>query len=30
MEDDKNWYKAELQGKEGYIPSNYIEMKVCA
>ena len=27
MEDDKNWYKAELDGKEGYIPSNYIEMQ---
>lgn len=27
MEEDKNWYKAELDGKEGYVPSNYIEMK---
>lgn len=27
MEDDKNWYKAELDGKEGYIPSNYIQMR---
>ena len=27
MEEDKNWYKAESDGKEGYIPSNYIEMK---
>lgn len=27
MEEDKNWYKAELDGKEGYIPSNYIELK---
>ena len=27
MEEDKNWYKAEHEGKEGYIPSNYIELK---
>lgn len=27
MEDDMNWYRAELEGKEGLIPSNYIEMK---
>ncbi|EFN89820.1 Protein E(sev)2B [Harpegnathos saltator] len=27
MEDDMNWYKAELDSKEGLIPSNYIEMK---
>ena len=27
MEDDLNWYRAELDGKEGLIPSNYIEMK---
>lgn len=27
MEDDMNWYRAELDGKEGLIPSNYIEMK---
>ena len=27
MEDDVNWYRAELDGKEGLIPSNYIEMK---
>nr|ALG64481.1 growth factor receptor-bound protein 2 [Meretrix meretrix] len=26
-EDDQNWYKAELQGKEGFVPNNYIEMK---
>ena len=26
MEEDKNWYKAELDGKEGYVPVNYIEM----
>ncbi|XP_051986994.1 growth factor receptor-bound protein 2-like isoform X1 [Xyrauchen texanus] len=24
---DQNWYKAELNGKEGFIPKNYIEMK---
>lgn len=27
MEDDSNWYRAELDGCEGLIPSNYIEMK---
>lgn len=27
VEDDSNWYRAELNGKEGLIPSNYIEMK---
>ncbi|KAL5288648.1 sem-5 family protein [Megaselia abdita] len=27
MEDDMNWYRAELDGKEGLIPSNYIDMK---
>ena len=27
MEDDMNWYRAELSGREGLIPSNYIEMK---
>jgi len=27
MDDDRNWYKAELNGKEGYIPANYIETK---
>ncbi|KAM9305441.1 GRB2-related adapter protein [Gastrophryne carolinensis] len=27
MEDDQNWYKAELRGKEGYIPKNYIKVK---
>ena len=27
MEDDQNWYRAELDGKEGLIPSNYIEFK---
>lgn len=27
MEDDVNWYRAELDGNEGLIPSNYIEMK---
>lgn len=24
---DQNWYKAELKGKDGFIPKNYIEMK---
>lgn len=27
MEDDMNWYRAELDSREGLIPSNYIEMK---
>ncbi|XP_015784850.1 protein enhancer of sevenless 2B [Tetranychus urticae] len=27
MEDDVNWYRAELDGREGLIPSNYIQMK---
>ncbi|CAK9834188.1 Growth factor receptor-bound protein 2, partial [Anthophora retusa] len=27
MEDDMNWYRAELDNREGLIPSNYIEMK---
>ena len=27
MTDDKNWYKAEQNGKEGFVPKNYIQMK---
>ncbi|CAH3041085.1 unnamed protein product [Porites lobata] len=27
MTDDKNWYKAEQSGKEGFVPKNYIQMK---
>lgn len=27
MEDDPNWYKAELYGIEGFIPKNYIKLK---
>jgi len=27
MVDDKNWYKAEQGGKEGFVPKNYIQMK---
>jgi len=27
MEDDVNWFRAELDGREGLIPSNYIDMK---
>ncbi|XP_007904638.1 GRB2-related adapter protein isoform X2 [Callorhinchus milii] len=27
MEDDPNWYKAELRGTEGFVPKNYIKMK---
>ncbi|KPM03598.1 enhancer of sevenless 2B-like protein [Sarcoptes scabiei] len=26
-EDDANWFRAELESREGLIPSNYIEMK---
>ena len=22
---DSNWYKAELQGLEGYVPGNYVQ-----
>ena len=24
--EDENWFRAELNGREGYVPSNYIEM----
>ncbi|KAM9222703.1 GRB2-related adapter protein isoform 1-T1 [Leptosomus discolor] len=27
MEDDQNWYKAELHGCEGFVPKNYIKVK---
>ncbi|EDO38076.1 predicted protein [Nematostella vectensis] len=27
MDQDKNWYKAEQDGREGWIPKTYIEMK---
>ena len=27
MTDDENWYKAEMGGKEGFVPKNYIQMK---
>ncbi|NWU45866.1 GRAP protein, partial [Hylia prasina] len=27
MEDDQNWYKAELFGCEGFVPKNYIRVK---
>ncbi|CAH1794492.1 unnamed protein product [Owenia fusiformis] len=27
MTDDKNWYKAEQFGREGFVPKNYIQMK---
>ena len=26
MEEDMNWYKAELKGQEGYVPKTYIEV----
>lgn len=29
MDDDKNWYKAEKEGLEGYVPVNYINMRLC-
>jgi len=27
MEEDRNWFKAESNGREGFIPANYITMK---
>ena len=27
MDNDQNWYKAEQNGRDGFIPKNYIEMK---
>ena len=27
MKGDSNWYKAELNGREGLIPNNYIQLK---
>uniref|UniRef100_A0A8C5PQP2 Epsin 2 n=1 Tax=Leptobrachium leishanense TaxID=445787 RepID=A0A8C5PQP2_9ANUR len=27
MEDDQNWFKAEISGVEGFIPKNYIKVK---
>lgn len=27
MTDDKHWFKAEIKGKKGYVPNNYIQMK---
>ncbi|XP_078095962.1 GRB2-related adapter protein-like isoform X2 [Mustelus asterias] len=27
MEDDPNWFKAELRGQEGFVPKNYIKVK---
>lgn len=26
MEDDSGWFTAEIQGKRGYIPQNYISL----
>lgn len=26
-ESDANWFKAELDGKEGFVPSNYIQFQ---
>ena len=28
LEDDKNWYTAEIAGKIGLVPVNYIKMKI--
>ncbi|EFP05386.1 hypothetical protein GCK72_018174 [Caenorhabditis remanei] len=28
-DEDPHWYKAELNGKEGFIPSNFIRMREC-
>lgn len=28
-DEDPHWYKAELDGNEGFIPSNYIRMTEC-
>jgi len=30
MEEDRNWFKAEKDGREGFIPANYIKMKTNA
>lgn len=30
MDEDQNWYRAELDSREGMIPSNYIKMKDCS
>jgi growth factor receptor-binding protein 2 len=27
MDNDQNWFKAEQNGKVGYIPANYIQLK---
>lgn len=27
IEDDRHWYKAEQDGRDGLVPKNYIEMK---
>lgn len=27
MEDDPNWYTAELANRKGYVPKNYISLK---
>lgn len=27
IDPEHQWYKAEFEGKEGYIPANYIQMK---
>lgn len=27
IDEDKNWFKAELDGKTGYIPANYVHME---
>jgi hypothetical protein len=29
-EDDKNWFKAEQDGRSGFIPANYVKMLDCS
>ena len=27
MDEDKNWFKAELSGREGFVPAPYVKLK---
>lgn len=27
MDEDKNWFKAELNGREGFVPAPYVKLK---
>jgi hypothetical protein len=29
IDPENQWFKAEHNGKDGYIPANYIDMKAC-